>query len=247
MDVDAGFRVLEGRGTLDEVGGEIFDAVIRTASGERTVSEALGHQEFILTYKSFWSPLVPPAFRCGKRRWKDRDGEAGRKTAWSSPRQRKRTGRATVEHFVREGARVIATDVNRSLLDTLGGCETRLVDVRNTDAIARLAQEFAGIDILFNCAGFVHDGFYTRMQRSDVVRCTDVNVSIDVQNHSGVSSGACCPPVEWIDCQRRFGRRFDRQGRAEPICLLRLPCAAGIGLTKSGVYRCRLRRSGHTM
>lgn len=57
MDVDAG-RILEGRGTLDEVGGEIFDAVIRTASGERTVSEALGHQEFILTYKSF-EPIGP--------------------------------------------------------------------------------------------------------------------------------------------------------------------------------------------
>jgi altronate dehydratase large subunit len=57
MDVDAG-RILEGRGTLDEVGGEIYGAVIRTASGERTVSEALGHQEFILTYKSF-EPLGP--------------------------------------------------------------------------------------------------------------------------------------------------------------------------------------------
>jgi altronate dehydratase large subunit len=57
MDVDAG-RILEGRGTLDEVGCEIYDAVIRTASGGRTVSEALGHQEFILTYKTF-EPIGP--------------------------------------------------------------------------------------------------------------------------------------------------------------------------------------------
>jgi altronate dehydratase large subunit len=57
MDVDAG-RILEGRGTLDEVGAEIYDAVIRTAAGGRTVSEALGHQEFILTYKTF-DPIGP--------------------------------------------------------------------------------------------------------------------------------------------------------------------------------------------
>ena len=57
MDVDAG-RVMEGRGTLDEVGSEIYDLVLAVAGGERTVSEALGHQEFILTYKAF-DPIGP--------------------------------------------------------------------------------------------------------------------------------------------------------------------------------------------
>jgi len=57
MDVDAG-RILEGRATLREVGTEIFDLVGRVAGGERTRSESLGHQEFILTYKSF-EPLGP--------------------------------------------------------------------------------------------------------------------------------------------------------------------------------------------
>jgi len=57
MDVDAG-RIIEGRGTLEEVGREIFDLVIRTAGGEPTVSEGLGHQEFILHYKSF-EPIGP--------------------------------------------------------------------------------------------------------------------------------------------------------------------------------------------
>jgi altronate hydrolase len=52
MDVDAG-RILEGRGALEEVGQEIYDQVVAVASGERTCSEALGHQEFILTYKAF--------------------------------------------------------------------------------------------------------------------------------------------------------------------------------------------------
>ena len=57
MDVDAG-RIMEGRGTLDEVGDEIFDLVLAVAGGQRTASEALGHQEFILTYKAF-DPIGP--------------------------------------------------------------------------------------------------------------------------------------------------------------------------------------------
>ncbi|MBM3879139.1 MAG: hydrolase [Verrucomicrobia bacterium] len=57
MDIDAG-RVLEGRGTLEEVGAEVFERVLRVAAGERTASEILGHQEFIMTYKSF-TPLGP--------------------------------------------------------------------------------------------------------------------------------------------------------------------------------------------
>ncbi|MEP0322183.1 UxaA family hydrolase [Bauldia litoralis] len=57
MDVDAG-RILEGRATLDEVGAEIRDVVLGLGDGQRTRSEALGHQEFILTYKSF-EPIGP--------------------------------------------------------------------------------------------------------------------------------------------------------------------------------------------
>lgn len=60
MDVDAG-RILEGHATLDEVGREIYELVLRVANGEQTKSEALGHQEFILTYKSF-EPLGPACF-----------------------------------------------------------------------------------------------------------------------------------------------------------------------------------------
>lgn len=52
MDVDAG-RILEGRATLPEVGAEIFELMGRVGSGATTCSEALGHQEFILTYKQF--------------------------------------------------------------------------------------------------------------------------------------------------------------------------------------------------
>jgi len=65
MDVDAG-RILEGRGTLDEVGTEIYDLVVAVAGGTRTVSEVLGHQEFILTYKAF-EPIGPACLPIRRR------------------------------------------------------------------------------------------------------------------------------------------------------------------------------------
>ena len=57
MDIDAG-RILEGDASLDQVGKDIFDRVIAVAKGEKTVSENLGHREFVLTYKRF-EPISP--------------------------------------------------------------------------------------------------------------------------------------------------------------------------------------------
>lgn len=57
MDINAG-RVLEGAASLDEVGQEIYDLVLRVADGAPTKSEELGHQEFIMVYKSF-EPIGP--------------------------------------------------------------------------------------------------------------------------------------------------------------------------------------------
>ena len=57
MDIDAG-RILDGAATLDEVGDEIFDSVLAVCAGAATNSEALGHQEFILTYTQF-EPIGP--------------------------------------------------------------------------------------------------------------------------------------------------------------------------------------------
>ena len=52
MDIDAG-RILKQEAGLDEVGGEIYALTVAVAGGLPSVSESLGHQEFILTYKSF--------------------------------------------------------------------------------------------------------------------------------------------------------------------------------------------------
>jgi len=57
MDVNAGKILSEGV-TIDDVGTEIVDQVEKIANGERSKSEALGHTEFILTYKSF-EPIGP--------------------------------------------------------------------------------------------------------------------------------------------------------------------------------------------
>ncbi len=63
MDVDAG-RILEGRATLDEVGREVYELTLAVARGVQTKSEALGHQEFILTYKAFEHTNQPAGPSC---------------------------------------------------------------------------------------------------------------------------------------------------------------------------------------
>jgi 2-keto-3-deoxy-L-fuconate dehydrogenase len=67
-------------------------------------------------------------------------------------------GRASAEMFVREGARVIATDINGEALATLTECETHVLDVTDAVAIGKLIDGVGDIDVLFNCAGYVHNG-----------------------------------------------------------------------------------------
>lgn len=68
-------------------------------------------------------------------------------------------GRATVEAFAAEGARVIATDISGPALEGLPkGVERHVLDVTDGAAVAALAARVGAPDILFNCAGFVHAG-----------------------------------------------------------------------------------------
>ena len=57
MDVNAG-KILRLEASVDEVGEEIYNRVLDVASGVPSCSESLGHQEFVLTYKSF-EPIGP--------------------------------------------------------------------------------------------------------------------------------------------------------------------------------------------
>ena len=70
-------------------------------------------------------------------------------------------GRACVLAMAAEGAQVWATDVNPKLLDSYDGVpnvRTVALDVLDKAAITRVVGELPPLDVLFNCAGFVHNG-----------------------------------------------------------------------------------------
>lgn len=77
-------------------------------------------------------------------------------------------GRASVLAMAAQGAQVLATDRNAALLDSLANVPnvtTAVLDVLDKAAIARVAASLPRIDVLFNCAGFVHNG--TILQATD--------------------------------------------------------------------------------
>jgi 2-keto-3-deoxy-L-fuconate dehydrogenase len=70
-------------------------------------------------------------------------------------------GKATALRMAQEGGRVFATDINGAVLETIAntpGIETRVLDATNEDAVNALVAEIGTVDVLFNCAGFVHSG-----------------------------------------------------------------------------------------
>jgi 2-keto-3-deoxy-L-fuconate dehydrogenase len=89
-------------------------------------------------------------------------------------------GAATARAFVAEGARVYATDLNDQLLQKLAaelpGIQTHKLDVRDTPSVDALAAELGAIDILFNCAGFVHQGTILDCSEADWDFSFDLNV-----------------------------------------------------------------------
>jgi len=69
-------------------------------------------------------------------------------------------GKATARRFAAEGASVAASDIDGGALAPLRaeGVSTRQLDVTDAAAVAGAARELGAVDILFNCAGFVHHG-----------------------------------------------------------------------------------------
>src|SRR5277367_2051077 len=84
-------------------------------------------------------------------------------------------GRGTAEAFAREGARVIATDIDVAGLAGLDA-DKRKLDVRSSEAVEALAREVGPIDVLFNCAGFVHHGTVLTTSDADWDFSFDLNV-----------------------------------------------------------------------
>lgn len=88
-------------------------------------------------------------------------------------------GRATAEAFARAGAHVWATDINTAKLAELAvvsAVTTRTLDVRDTAAVKQFAGETGAIDVLFNCAGYVHNGTVLDCTETDFDFAIDLNV-----------------------------------------------------------------------
>jgi 2-keto-3-deoxy-L-fuconate dehydrogenase len=89
-------------------------------------------------------------------------------------------GRATALAFADEGATVWATDINEAGLSGLGkdrpGINTRRLDVLKVQEVNKLAAELATVDVLFNCAGFVHHGTVLDCTEKDLDFAFDLNV-----------------------------------------------------------------------
>ena len=88
-------------------------------------------------------------------------------------------GKATALLFAKEGCKVIATDINASTLKELEGLDriqTELLDVTNKDAIIEFSNKIETVDILFNCAGFVHNGTILECEEKDWDFSFDLNV-----------------------------------------------------------------------
>jgi 2-keto-3-deoxy-L-fuconate dehydrogenase len=88
-------------------------------------------------------------------------------------------GRAAAVAFAAQGARVWATDRDPALLESLrgtAGIETRALDVTDSAAVERVAREVGAIDVLFNCAGYVHHGTILECSEKDWDFSFDVNV-----------------------------------------------------------------------
>lgn len=67
-------------------------------------------------------------------------------------------GRAVAEAFAREGAQVLAADRDAAALAALAGMQTLQLDVTDAEAVRALPAQIGPIDVLFNGAGYVHDG-----------------------------------------------------------------------------------------
>lgn len=88
-------------------------------------------------------------------------------------------GRASVLALAAEGAQVWATDVNPKLLDDYDGvANVRAVklDVLDKAAIERLAADLPALDVLFNCAGVVHNGALLQASDEDLAFAFQLNV-----------------------------------------------------------------------
>lgn len=98
-------------------------------------------------------------------------------------------GEASAHAFAKAGAKVIATDINAGKLKALDGTQnitTRVLDVLSNEAVNKAVSEIGRIDVLFNCAGVVHNGTVLEMSDSDLDFALDLNVRAQIRTIKAV-------------------------------------------------------------
>jgi 2-keto-3-deoxy-L-fuconate dehydrogenase len=143
-------------------------------------------------------------------------------------------GRASALAFAREGAEVVATDIDRTALTSLSAENTSVLtaelDVTDSAGIAALVAAHQPFDVLFNCAGYVHAGALHETSVSDWTRSFRINV--DSMFH-------LCKAVLPGMLSQRQGAIINMSSVASSIkgvanrCAYAATKAAVIGLTKS--------------
>lgn len=101
-------------------------------------------------------------------------------------------GRASAEAFAAAGARVIATDVNMAALAALDaepGIDTARLDVLDSAALQDFVAGTGPVDILFNCAGVVHDGTVLEASAEDFDFAWRLNVKAQIATIQAVLPG----------------------------------------------------------
>lgn len=89
-------------------------------------------------------------------------------------------GRATVDMYLAQGAKVFATDINSASLSVFDGVDqvtAMPLDVTDAAAVASTVAEIGPVDVLFNCAGFVHAGNILECSDEDWTFAFDLNVT----------------------------------------------------------------------
>ncbi len=142
-------------------------------------------------------------------------------------------GRASALAFAAAGARVVATDINEKLVGELNatpGIATRKLDVLDDAAVKTAFAEIGPVDVLFNCAGFVHGGTILDMKDEEFDFAVDLNVRAMVRTIRAVlpgmlerGGGAIINMASVASSQKGVPNRF----------VYGLTKAAVIGLTKA--------------
>ena len=89
-------------------------------------------------------------------------------------------GRATAIAYSKEGANVIATDINEEKLNELkaenSNITTEVLDSTNKEAVENFSQSIKDVDVLFHAVGFVHHGTIMECSSDEFYNSININV-----------------------------------------------------------------------